>query len=116
MDDDSETDDNTQYLAICIDAVAREVTHRRMSWPEAQAFVGGWLEIVPLRSAGFHGHMLLVDEEGLLKRIHHGFSIHGHRQVLMGNGVVFGRNDPELADCALPLETLRAHVRWLVPT
>lgn len=108
--------DHTTHLAICIDASARHITQRRMTWAEAQQFIGGWIEIVYLHERHFRVQLLCVDEEGLLKPdVTRGFAIAGCAQTLAGNGVIFGRSavdDAELGDCGLPLEMVRAMVVW----
>lgn len=61
-----------------------------------QDLVGGNLEVAPVSWVG--GIDLLVDEEGLLKSLDHGFSYEG--VTFAGNGVVVGVKDGEWKDVA----------------
>lgn len=95
-----------KHKAICIDVTARTLTERAMSFEDAQAFVGGWLEEVSVDAT----HRLLVDEEGLLKQLPLGFTFSGRPYV--GNGVVFGISEDDYADVTVSADDLRPLVRF----
>lgn len=82
---------DTKHLATLIDASARTVTRKHVSFDEARAFLNGYAEAVPLAHDGRPFGTLLVDEEGLIKQLTTGFVLLGDRYV--GNGVVYGWPD-----------------------
>lgn len=91
---------------ICIDSTWQLVETRQLSFEDAQELVGGYLEAVRIDDK----HVLLVDEEGLIKPIETAFTYRDHRFV--GNGVIFGADGAELCDCSLTEESIAALVHW----
>ena len=93
-----------KHTAILIDSKTGMVTTSALSFSDAQAWVGGYLEPVQLDDE----HTLLVDEEGLLKGLRYGFTLDGREFV--GRGVVFGDGGENFTDCKLVLSAFVARV------
>jgi hypothetical protein len=89
--------------AILIDAVKREITEVEYGGLEdLQRMVGGYIEVAWHNR---HGDVMFVDEEGKMKGHTSGFVVQGVHDVLVGNGVVVGRETYEFTDAG-PLVTL----------
>ena len=110
----SDGDEHTEYDAVCVDVNAKTIEARRMSWKQAQKYVGGWLEPVYL-DVGDQACMLCVNDEGLLLSPRpKAFLVSGLSQPLAGNAVLFARADPDLGNVAAgTADKLRAMVRFL---
>ena len=76
--------------ALWINAAQQSI--EEVAWSDIHdlhELVGGWLEIAMLLP---HGDVLYVDEDGKLKEsIHTGFTIGGSHELVLGNGVVVGK-------------------------
>ena len=102
--------------AIHIDSEAQTITEVEYSGlQDLQRMVGGYIE--PSKHWP-SGDVCYVNEEGKLKGLTHAFVLTGFADVLVGNGVVVGReSDPASgsADTDPPVITvdeLRREIRW----
>ena len=96
-----------KHKCITIDVHTHAVGEAAMSFSDAQEFVGGYLEPVRLDA----WHVLLVDEDGLLKRLARAFELHGVGRFV-GNAVIVGQTGSEFTDHQLRLPAMRALVAF----
>lgn len=96
-----------------IDAANRLVTEKQIKarLDVYQKLVGGNIEFVMVGQV-WPGHGMYADEEGLIKRIPHGFRMR-NGQDIVGNAVLFGMGGSKEKSAKVDLSQVLSQIQWL---